>query len=92
MRKVLYFIFSLLGLAYIIFMGLYAINLIHPFMENVISLEVINMITTWGSLVVIGGFCFVNFFGKSLKIIFFILLVLAVVLYVLVYGFPEIFV
>lgn len=91
MRKVLYFIFAILGLAYIALMALYGVNLMHPFMTEFFTSEIFGYISTWGSLVIIGGFCFTYFFGKTLKLIFFFLLLAAVILYVLAFGFPQIF-
>lgn len=91
MKKILYFIFAILGLAYIAIMALYGVNLMHPFMTDFFSSDLFKFVVTWGPLVLIGGFCFINFFGKTLKLIFFFLLLAAVVLYILAFGFPEIF-
>lgn len=91
MRKVLYFIFAILGLVYIAIMGLYGVSLMHPFMTEFFTGDFFRFISTWGPVIIIGGFCFTNFFGKTLKLIFFFLLLAAVVLYVLAFGFPEIF-
>ena len=91
MRKVLYFIFAILGLAYIAIMALYGVNLMHPFMTEFFTSDIFNFVSKWGMLVIIGGFCFTNFFGKTLKLIFFFLLIAAVTLFVLAHGSPEIF-
>ena len=46
MRKVLYFIFAILGLAYIALMALYGVNLMHPFMTEFFTSEFFGYFST----------------------------------------------
>lgn len=85
MKKLLYFIISIAGLVYISLCALYAISssLANPFMAEFFAGDFFQFILKWGAVICIGAFAFVNFFGKTLKLIFFFLLLVAIILYVL---------
>lgn len=83
MKTVLYFILSIITIAYI---GLLCYANIAV---NVPSW--IGYIEVYGGLVIALAYASINFFGNPLKIVFFILLVIAVVCLILTIAMPETF-
>ena len=93
MKKTLNFILSVASLVYIVIMALFGLsmNLAEPFLIEFFTSDFFKFFIEWAPLIIIGGFALVNFFGKSLKIIFFLLAIAGIVLYVITFGFPQIF-
>lgn len=90
MKKILYTILSICSIVYITFL---AVNIVRTntawapdfgWFENIF-----NIIVNFGGVAIIFCFALVNFAGSPLKTIFFILLILAIVLYVIVLATPD---
>ena len=83
MRKIIYFIFALITIVYVAFLCYYNIT-------NVSS-QVLDYIAIYGGLVIALMYAAVNFFGSPLKIVFFVLLVLMVIILILTIAIPDVF-
>ena len=83
MKKVIYFIFALITIGYIAFLCYY--NIAGS------TSAVLNYIAIYGGLAIALAYAAVNFLGSPLKIVFFILLIVAVVVLVLTIAVPGIF-
>ena len=83
MKKIIYFIFALITIVYVAFLCYYNIT-------NVSS-QVLDYIAIYGGLVIALMYAAVNFFGSPLKIVFFVLLVLMVVILILTIAIPDVF-
>lgn len=83
MKKILYFILAILTIVYICFLC-YA---------NLLGLanlpEWLNYLAVYGGLVIALLYAAINFFGSPLKIVFFILLILATVVLILTIVMPD---
>lgn len=83
MKKIIYFIFALITIVYLAFLCYYNIT-------NVSS-QVLDYIAIYGGLVIALMYAAVNFFGSPLKIVFFVLLVLMVIVLILTIAIPDVF-
>ena len=83
MKKIIYFIFALITNVYVAFLCYYNIT-------NVSS-QVLDYIAIYGGLVIALMYAAVNFFGSPLKIVFFVLLVLMVIVLILTIAIPDVF-
>ena len=83
MKKIIYFIFALITIVYVAFLCYYNIT-------NVSS-QVLDYIAIYGGLVIALMYAAVNFFGSPLKIVFFVLLVLMVLILILTIAIPDVF-
>lgn len=83
MKKIIYFIFALITIVYVAFLCYYNIT-------NVSS-QVLDYIAIYGGLVIALMYAVVNFFGSPLKIVFFVLLVLMVIVLILTIAIPDVF-
>ena len=83
MKKTIYFIFALITIVYVAFLCYYNIT-------NVSS-QVLDYIAIYGGLVIALMYAAVNFFGSPLKIVFFVLLVLMVIVLILTIAIPDVF-
>ena len=91
MKKVLYSILALVGLALLAFVALYEVNTIHAFVT--IPAEMTNIIAyvlTYGGLALVALFTLLTFSGKGFfRVLLFILTILVVALAVIAFGFPN---
>ncbi len=83
MKSIIYFILAVLTIVYIGF--LCYVNIAQP------AGAIIEYISVYGGLVIALLYAGINFFGNPLKIAFFILLVLAVVVLILTIAIPDVF-
>lgn len=92
MKRVLYTILSILSIVYI---GFLIVNVIktqtswNPDMGA--FAKWFDMIVNFGGVAIIFCFALVNFAGSPLKTVFFILLILAIVVYIIVLATPDTF-
>lgn len=92
MKKILYTILSILSIVYIVFLSLNVVMEATAWNPNMgWFTEVFNIIVRFGGVAIIFAFALVNFTGNPLKMIFFILLIAAIVLYIVVMITPETF-
>jgi len=93
MKKVLYLITSIAAIIYIVLMAMYGLsmNLADPFLVDFFISDFFQFIVDWMPLAIMGGFALTFFFEKSIKILFFILLLVGIILYIITFGFPQIF-
>ena len=83
MKSIAYFILAVLTIAYI---GILCyINIAQP------TGAAYGDISIYGGLVIALAYAAINFFGNPLKIVFFILLILAVVVLILTIAIPDVF-
>lgn len=82
-KNILYFVLALLTLVYIGF--LCYINIAGT------ASQTLNYIAIYGGLAIALMYAFINFLGSPLKIVFFILLVVSVVVLILTIAIPEVF-
>lgn len=83
MKSVVYFILAVLTIVYIGF--LCYVNIAEP------AGAVIEYISVYGGLLIALLYAGINFFGNPLKIVFFVLLILAVVVLILTIVIPDVF-
>ena len=83
MKSVLYFILACLTLVYIGF--LCYVNIAG------VSSEWMHYVSVYGGLVIALAYAAINFFGNPLKVVFFVLLIIAVVVLVLTIAIPGVF-
>ena len=83
MKSIIYFILAVLTIVYIGF--LCYVNIAEP------AGAVIEYISVYGGLVIALLYAGINFFGNPLKIVFFVLLVLAVIVLILTIAMPGVF-
>ena len=83
MKKILYFVLAVLTIIYIGFLCYY----------NIVGSAslVLKYIAIYGALGIALAYAIINFFGNPLKIVFFILLGIALVLLILTIAIPGIF-
>ncbi len=89
MKKILYTILSILSIIYIAFLSVAVIrdagwNVDFGWFEKVFEI-----IVNFGGVAIIFCFALVNFSGSPLKTVFFILLIVAIVLYIVVLAAPD---
>ena len=89
MKSTIYFILSILGTCLIGILAFLQINAV----TNWVSVEgletAITYVTAFGAIGLLAVFCFTNFVGSPLKIIFFIILVLVIIVYLIVTLKPD---
>ena len=89
MKGIIYFILSILGTCLIGVLAFLQINAV----TNWVSVEgletIITYVTAFGAIGLLAIFCFTNFVGSPLKIVFFIILVLVIIIYLIVTLKPE---
>ncbi len=83
MKSIVYFILAVLTIVYIGFMCYVNIAGTNSDVEYYISV--------YGALAIALAYAGVNFFGNPLKIVFFVLLVLAVIILILTIAIPDVF-
>lgn len=83
MKKIVYFILAVITIAYVGFLCYFNIALTTSL--------VLNYIAVYGGLAIALAYAAINFFGSPLKIVFFILLVISVVVLILTIAMPGIF-
>lgn len=91
MKKVLYTVLSILSVAYIIFLILNVFiqqGLWNPDMGGFAPW--FNLIVNFGGVAIIFCFALVNFAGSPLKVVFFIILIVAIVVYIIVMACPDV--
>ena len=92
MKKVLYTILSILSIIYIVFLALNIVIAETDWNPNMGWFqEVFDIIVNFGGVAIIFAFALVNFAGSPLKTVFFILLILAIVIYIIVMIVPDFF-
>jgi hypothetical protein len=85
MKKVMYTILSVLSIIYIVFLALHVIRSQTAWDPNMgWFAKWFDLIVNFGGIAIIFCFALVNFAGSPLKTVFFILLIAAIVLYVIV--------
>ena len=90
MKKVMYTILSVLSIIYIVFLALHVINTNTDWNPNMgWFAKWFELIVNFGGIAIIFCFALVNFAGSPLKTVFFILLIAAIVLYVIVLATPD---
>lgn len=83
MKKILYFILAVLTIVYIGFLCYY--NIVGS------ASVVLKYVAIYGALAIALTYAVINFFGNPLKIVFFILLGIAVLLLILTIAIPSVF-
>ncbi len=83
MKKSLYFILAVFTIIYIGFLCY----------KNITGVEstAVDLIATYGGLAIALLYAAINFFGNPLKIVFFVLLILAVIVLILTAVIPDVF-
>ena len=93
MKKLIYTILSVWAIVYIAFLAVdvvrYPTTAWNPDMGK--FTEWFNIIVRFGGVAIIFAFALVNFTGNPLKIVFFVLLILAIVAYIIVLCVPDFF-
>lgn len=84
MKTILYFILSILAIFYVVILAYLNID---PNVGGTIG-TILGYVAKYGGLVLILAFAGINFFGNPLKIAFFVLLVIAIVLYIITAVIP----
>lgn len=82
-KKVIYFILAILTIGYVGFLCYFNIALTASIALNYIAI--------YGGLAIALAYAAINFFGSPLKIVFFILLVIAVIVLILTIAIPGVF-
>ena len=83
MKSIAYFILAILTIIYIGFFCF--VNIAQPVGD------VIHYLSVYGGLIIALLYAAINFFGNPLKIVFFVLLIVAVVVLVLTIAIPDVF-
>ncbi len=92
MKKVLYTILSVLSIVYIVFLALNVVMTQTGWNPDMgWFTKVFEIIVNFGGVAIIFCFALVNFAGSPLKTVFFILLIVAIVIYVIVMAVPDFF-
>lgn len=90
MKKVIYTILSVLSIVYIVFLALHVIQTQTAWNPNMGWFQKwFDLIVNFGGIAIIFCFALVNFAGSPLKTVFFILLIAAIVLYVIILATPD---
>ncbi len=92
MKKFLYFILSIIAIAYLLFFVGYEIYLIKPFID--ISVETFTLLTKlikFAPAVLIAMTLLIYFSGKGIKVLFFVIVVLIILVGVMTVVYPELF-
>ena len=92
MKKIIYTILSILSIVYIVFLALSVIKNQTAWNPDMGAFEKwFDLIVNFGGVAIIFCFALVNFAGSPLKTVFFVLLILAIVIYVVVLAVPDFF-
>lgn len=83
MKRIIYFVLAVLTIVYIGF--LCYVNIMGS------PSQLLNYIAIYGGLAIALAYAIINFFGNPLKILFFILLIIAVIVLILTIAIPGIF-
>lgn len=90
MKKILYTVLSILSIVYILFLSLNIFITKGLWTPNMGGFQKwFDIIVQFGGVAIIFAFALVNFTGSPLKVAFFIALIVAIVLYVVVISAPE---
>ena len=91
MKTVLYFVLSIAVIIYVA--ALCILNIVG--LSGVLAWgaigTIINGIATYGGIAIVFLFAFINFFGSPLKVVFFVLLILVLIIYILTLAIPSFF-
>ncbi len=92
MKKVIYTILSIFSIIYIAFLAVNVIRVQTDWNPDMgWFTKVFDVIVNFGGVAIIFAFALVNFAGSPLKMVFFILLILAIMCYVIVLCVPDFF-
>lgn len=92
MKKVIYTVLSILSIVYIVFLAISVMRTQTGWQPDFGWFERwFELIVNFGGVAIIFCFALVNFTGNPLKIVFFILLILAIVGYIIVLTVPDFF-
>lgn len=83
MKRIIYFILAILTIVYIAF--LCYVNIMGS------PSQALNYVAIYGGLAIALAYAIVNFFGNPLKILFLVLLIIAVIVLILTIAVPDIF-
>jgi len=90
MKKVLYTVLSILSIVYIGFLIINVIKTQTAWSPDMGGFQMwFDLIVNFGGIAIIFCFALVNFAGSPLKIVFFILLIVAIVCYIIVLAVPD---
>ncbi|MBE7076142.1 MAG: hypothetical protein E7375_03670 [Clostridiales bacterium] len=90
MKKVLYTVLSILSIVYIGFLIVNVIKTQTAWSPDMGGFQMwFDLIVNFGGIAIIFCFALVNFAGSPLKIVFFILLIVAIVCYIIVLAVPD---
>lgn len=92
MKKIIYTILSILSIVYIAFLAVNVIKTETDWIPNFGWFEEwFKIIVNFGGVAIIFAFALVNFTGNPLKMVFFVLLIVAIVVYIVVMAAPDFF-
>lgn len=90
MKKVLYTVLSILSIVYIAFMAVEVIKTDTDWIPNMGWFEKwFEFIVQFGGIAIIFCFALINFTGNPLKLVFFILLIVAIICFIIVKTVPD---
>lgn len=90
MKTVLYFVLSILAIAYVGFMC--ALNINPGLIESAGAFgKFLEFVRQYGGVILVFVFAFVNFFGSPLKAVFFTILIIVAIFYIITAAAPQIF-
>lgn len=88
MKTVLYFVLSILTIAYVAFMC--CVNIAPGLIESAGAFgQFLNFVRQFGGVILVFIFAFVNFFGSPLKAVFLTILILVALFYAITAIFPQ---
>ena len=91
MKKVLYTILSILSVVYICFLIVNVIDTQTAWEPDMGAFRTwFDLIVNFGGVAIIFCFALVNFAGNPLKVVFFIILIVAIVVYIIVMACPDV--
>ena len=91
MKKVLYTILSILSVDYICFLIVNVIDTQTAWEPDMGAFRTwFDLIVNFGGVAIIFCFALVNFAGNPLKVVFFIILIVAIVVYIIVMACPDV--
>lgn len=92
MKKFLYLVLSILGIAYLaLFVG-YEIYMIKPFIEiDAKTFALLVRLVKYAPAVLVATTLLVYFYGKGLKVVFLIVVILLIIIGVLTVVYPDLF-
>ena len=91
MKKVLYTILSILSVVYICFLIVHVLDTQTAWEPDMGGFRTwFDLIVNFGGVAIIFCFALVNFAGNALKVVFFIILIVAIVVYIIVMACPDV--